>query len=411
MNNKKILRAESLLLISMFVLNILILVFRLYRGDFEFQDFHARWQECAYFIRRINPFTAMNGVNVIASIGEIDSDMVTVPWAWIWSLPINPGFVSFAAARVYGIVLYIVIPCVTAYEVYTYTLHTIGLNKIWSVLSAITIFVQYSLVWSFLCGNHGALACYMIIIAIMIYKKHPYIAAIVLTVAMIKPQVTALFVFCFLLLREYKIVITIVASELVSVIIIYLMLGENIFTLLSSAAGVGTNLNGVYFGIFNLLKYIGIPSTFILLMDMLVGILFTFISSLVINKANSQNNSYAEMDLFFVASVASTFWFYKQSHDFVILALPCIILLWKVAKDESPKVYMTMVMQGLFLAIFYGQSVLRKILVTILPFVGEATSKELCTMVSCIILLFATIIYIYVNYGRKSIGSVNESIS
>ena len=41
------------------------------------------------------------------------------------------------------------------------------------VLAFFIVFSQYCWQWSFMCGNHGSLACCFIVIAVCIYKEHP----------------------------------------------------------------------------------------------------------------------------------------------------------------------------------------------------------------------------------------------
>jgi len=203
----------------------------------------------------------------------------------------------------------------------------------------------------------------------------------------------------FLLIRQYKVVFTAVIAELLTLIVITVTLHIDIISLLQGTASVGTNLEGVFFGLFNMLKYSGVPTGIILIADMLIGIAFILV--VTFTMMNTRGMEYIvlgkammpPMDLFWGASIASTFWFYKQSHDLVIMIIPCIILLLKIARLDKGNIRFAILqsIQFLIVAIFYIQSASRKIFCKIVPTMSEAMSKELFTTLTCIVMIVITI--------------------
>lgn len=69
-------------------------------------------------------------------------------------------------------------------------------------------------------------------------------------------QVAALFFITFIIIKQYRVVITAIICELATMVVIWRITGAGLFQLLSQTANIGTNLDGVFFGLFNMLKYL-----------------------------------------------------------------------------------------------------------------------------------------------------------
>ena len=360
----KITRVNIVLMITSLLagLNIVVFIFRFIRGECLFVDFRARWQETAYLFHGVNPFDALAGKVTIDSIGVIDPDMVTVPWAWALSFFINPGFLPYEAARTWGMIVYFMVCTITSIVCYRYVKENYFQNvedtKKWSLTAVFIVLGQYCWVWSFMCGNHGALACCFVIIALCIYKKHPIGAGVLMAIGMIKPQVAVLFYITFLLLKQYKVIITSAIIGLAVMIMTCGITGAGFFELLQGTSQVGTNLEGVFFGLFNMMKYAGVPTNIVLGLDIVVGLIYLLVVTWYSIKYNNAKNDLA---VFMGAAIASTFWFYKQSHDFVILILPCLVLLAGMDKIKDKYFIKNTMLLFFYISIFYFQSILRKL--------------------------------------------------
>lgn len=375
--------------------NIFFLVFRIMRGECSFVDFRARWQESANLFRGINPFDALSGKIVLEEIGVIDPDMVTVPWAWIWGSIISPGFIKYEYAKIWGTIFFLGMAVLTSVVCYRYIEKNFNWEKEqnhnrWSLMAILIVISQYAWVWAYMCGNHGALACCFVVIAVCIYKEHPYVAGVIMTFGMIKPQVAALFFITFLFLKQYRVIITAIVCELLTVIILWGVTGSNIFELLGQTAGVGTNLNAVFYGLFNMLKYGNTSTTVILVLDIVVGVGYLIVHTLLTRKYAGES----DMHVFAGAAIASTFWFYKQSHDYVILIIPCMALLKDIYDLKDKKYYMELVMLVSFIAIFYVQSFARKVICKIVPSITEFVGKELFMTFTCIVFIALGIMWL-----------------
>ena len=374
--------------------NIFFLVFRYMRGECSFGDFHARWQESAYLLRGINPYDVISGKAVIEEIGVIDPDMVTVPWAWIWGSIISPGFLKYEYAKIWGGFFFLFMAVATSYVCYRYIENSFDWKtgdekRKWCLQAFFIVFSQYCWVWSFMCGNHGALACCFVVIALCIYKKHPYLAGIMMTFGMIKPQAAALFFITFLIIKQYRVIFTTIICELATFLSIWLLIGSGPVQLMQQTAGIGTNLNGVFFGLFNILKYIGVPTTIVLLLDITAGVLYLVFHTLTTRKYIGEN----DLHIFVGATIASTFWFYKQSHDYVILIIPCMVLLKEIYELREKSYLKSLLELIIFIVIFYVQSFTRKVVCKIIPSIPEFTGKEFFMMLTCIVFIILGIMW------------------
>lgn len=398
---KKKIQCVDLVLLCLIVLtlaNIFFLVFRVMRGEFTFGDFRGRWQESAYLLRGINPFDAVTGKVTIDEIGVIDPDFATVPWAWIWGMIISPGFFKYEIAQAYGYFIFFVGAVLTALVVYKYieknfpwTAMQNGREKEkWCICAFFIVLSQYCWVWSFLCGNHGALACCFIIVAVCVYRDHPYFAGIMMTFAMIKPQVAAVFFVTFLILKQYRVIITAVIAETLTMVVLWMMTGVEIWKLCFQTVTIGTSYDTAFYGLFNMLKYVGVSTTWILLLDIAVGIIYLVVHTLMTRRYVGEN----DLHIFIGATIASTFWFYKQSHDYVILIIPCIVLLKEIYEHRERDYFGNLFMLLIYIVIFYIQSFTRKVVCRVFPMISESFGKGLFMNLTCIVLLIMGMIWL-----------------
>jgi len=337
----------------------------------------------------------LSGRVVIDDIGRIDPDMVTVPWAWIWGSIINPGFLPYEYAKIWGMLFYLFMALITSLVCFHYIETSFAWKaedrkREWCISAFFIVFSQYCWVWSFMCGNHGALACCFIVMAVCIYKEHPYAAGVLMTFAMIKPQVAALFFITFLLCRQYKVIITTIICELATILVLWGMISAGPLQLLKQTAGVGTNLESVFFGLFNMLKYDGVSTSLILVLDILVGVGYLLLHTLVARKYAAHN----EMYIWLGAAIASTFWFYKQSHDYVILIIPCLALFKEIFDNRNKNYWFSFAMLIGFIAIFYVQSFSRKVVCKIIPSIEEFWGKELFMTLTCIVFMILGLVWL-----------------
>lgn len=318
---KKIASKYSLLAITflVFVYNLLHILKLIAERGLSLCDFHARWQENAYLLHGIDPFR-LSEANVINSIGYIQDNMITVPWAWLLGIFINPGFLPYEIAKIWGFVVLIILFVICMYVVYQYADRKLNLDKTgrWTMV----MLLGSSLYWwfSIFNGNNGMIAALIIIIAICICDKHPVATGILMTLAMIKPQLAAVFYLVLLVQKRFLPIIVSAITGIVSVLTVSLMLKISPFVLVGETAAASGVLNDTYIGIFDQLRYYGLSLNTALYMDIAAGCVFFGICVYMLCKYKIDET----LIWFTVPTVMQSFWFYKQTHDNIII---CILMM------------------------------------------------------------------------------------
>lgn len=291
-----------------------------------FGDFSMRWKECAYFLKGINPFDALAQNMVIPSIGGLSSASGTVPWAYVLGNVFNPGFLPYNVALVYGMALYFILPVVAAFFLYGF----LKKNYLWQntkYLFYTTLLVFLPAQWAnaIRFGNQAGPVCCILLIVMCIVDEHPITSGVLFGLAMVKPQVAAPFFLVFLLQKKH---LTAVVSVLVVVfawVVSFLVTSTPPFQMVVQMLHQGTSYVGTYtyYGLFDFLDVFAIAPTFILLLDIIAAGIFLLVCYLLLRRFQLQNNT---LIAYSCAAVASTFWFYKQVYDLLVLCIPAVFL-------------------------------------------------------------------------------------
>lgn len=347
------------------LLNVGVLAIRILKGQMLLYDLFARWQECAYVLKGLYPYN-INPQDVISTIGKIDPYMVTVPWAWILGNVINPGFLSFEYAKFYALVISILTIIISAIIAYHYILCDLDAGKLKKykrfaliLFATLVIDSQYPWSWGVMMGNQGILVGCFLFISVCVYKKHPYIAGILLSISMIKPQAALIFVFTFLFMKKFKVFFTALIVGGISYLMALIFTGQNFFKPIIDTFHAGTSLGAVFFGLFDYLKNFNVSINLILVMDMVAGIIYLI---LYVRKSYSMgiNDS---LTIFSGVAIASTFWFYKQPHDYIILIIPLFLLVQKgLSTTDYKSKFKFWVLSISIVANFYIQVILKTVL-------------------------------------------------
>lgn len=283
--------------------------------------------------------------------------MITVPWAWLIGMFINPGFLPWEIAKWYGVFVFGAVFLITTVAVYRYWCHNFG-KSMWAMTAAMLLGCQIYWWWALACGNQGAIAACAVLLVICLYQKHPVIGGLLMTVVMIKPQLAAIFYLIFLLEKEYKVILVSFLSGLIAFLSVVIWTGESFVSLLLQTFQAGSSLENVYFGLFDILKYQNISVAHILLLDVGAGIIYTLIYW--------RYNKYKVGSVFSHFSgvaIASSFWFYKQPHDNIIFAVPCLAALYLAFVDRRKSRYVYgLGMVVLMIGSFYIQGLIQHLI-------------------------------------------------
>lgn len=286
-------------------------------------DIFGHWRICKYTLEGYNPYLLVGEPAAIESVGEIPGGFSTMPWGCLLGSFFYAGFLPLNWAVVYIYALHILAFAAMTYVLFKKYGHIFPQKAVFFLL--LLPLSHFSFMYSLLLGNAGGIICPMLIIAILVSDDHPYWAGSLLALAMTKPQISAIFCLLFLMKKQWKVLFTAAVIVLLGWLATSIVTSTNPVTLLSDALTKGTASDRQYLGLLNNLKYIGVNSTVILLLNMAIGAAFILVLSRYLRK----NHLDIRTSLFYFVPVciASTFWVYKNGTDYMILIFATLMFL------------------------------------------------------------------------------------
>lgn len=285
-----------------------------------------RWQECAYVLRGVNPFDVMQGVEKAdLFIGDLAPSGGTMPWSYVLGNVFNPGWCSFATVKLYLGCLYATLPVLCAMCMYAYlTEHRYFCDRFQALQASLLVFAPSLWANAVFFGNQSGIICCLIVLSLFLLEDHPIFTGVLLAFAMCKPQIAAVFFLPLLVKRKFSTIATsvviVLAGWAASVRMTNTRPLEMLLQMLNQGLGYTSSYYS-YYGIFNILLGFGVPSNVVLLLDVLFAcVVFGLLARVLFREGLDDD----WLCWFALMSVLSTCWFYKQSHDYVILMLACM---------------------------------------------------------------------------------------
>lgn len=304
----------------------------------EFYDFKEHWKASAYILNGIDPFTAVNAP-VNSEIGQMMENFISVPWSYLMSTIMAPGFLPYNIAQKYGMLFF---AALVIFDV-------ICLNKIFEKVFGnhsplwIGIFIlampRLAAVW--IQGNNAILvSSFLIYMFYFVIEDKDYIAGVFLAFAMVKPQVALLFCIPLLFRKKFKTVFSATAIVLVFWAITLVILQQNPIESISLTLERGMNQDGDtrYAGIMNFLTLYGMPRGTVMKMSMAVGIIIELIAIVfLMKKRKTESEKFNIYIMFAVTSIVSSLWMYSSPGDYVVQASMILLLIsyYKHLSDDS----------------------------------------------------------------------------
>ena len=290
-----------------------------YKGGYTGWDIRGHWRICRYALEGLNPYLLIGETPALEAVGEIPAGFSTVPWACVFGSVFYGGFLPFHIARIYTLTLHfaaLIAACIVLYK--TFQDAAPGKAKWCLVLLPC---VHFSFMYSVHYGNAGGIICCLLLIAFCISDRWPMIAGVLLGLAMMKPQIAAIICFAFLLRKQWKALFVAAAIVIGGWAVSAWMTATEPLTLLKQTLEYGTAAPTQYLGLLNNLKYAGVDSTLILLLNMLLGCGYTAGLMIYLKKKCPTTNS---MFAFVPACLASVFWIYKNGTDYLIVTYAAV---------------------------------------------------------------------------------------
>lgn len=283
-------------------------------SQFTLFDFRGQWQLCAYTLRGFDPYP-LRGVAepLIEELGKINVAWSTTPWGLTLGNFFYPGFLSLSDAAAYFLALNLFALIITARQL---------VKRFKFAPVVLPAFLAYFFISTYF-GNAGAVICCLLIICCLQADESPIFAGVLLSLAMIKPQVALPVCFALLLRKNFKVLITAAAIDCAAWAVAAVITGQTPLRLLTEFLSVkDTGGEMVFSGLFTLT----FPENKLLAMglSMLAGILFIRLT-------------FKDEEYFWTcpACLATTFCAYSFHNEFFILILPALVIINSAARADS----------------------------------------------------------------------------
>lgn len=289
-------------------------------------DAQLRWKECAYLLHGLDPFDVMRGsVSPIEAIGSIDASLGgTVPWAYVLGNLINPGFLPREGMYLYLLTLDFLAPLVTSFFMVRFLLRGgYAEDRRTAVLASLLVFAPSMWANAILFGNQSGIVCCCIMLSMCLIENHENIAGLLLALAMCKPQVAFPFFFPLLCRKRWKALGTASVTVAAAWLAASVLAGKDPITMMLEMLYQGLGYTSSYYGLFSWMLQFGVSTSWVLVLDMAAGLVILHAAAKWIFRSHLEDNW---LLWYSVAAVVSVLWFYKQGHDYIILALPAIAI-------------------------------------------------------------------------------------
>lgn len=304
----------------------------------EFYDYHEHWKASAYIMNGIDPFTAVKAPRNL-EIGQMMENFISVPWSYLMTTIMAPGFLPYSIAQIYGMAFFVVL---VVFDI-------ICLNKIFDkvfyshepLLIGIFILAMPRLAAVWIQGNNAIMvSSFLIYMLYFILEDKEYVAAVFLAFAMVKPQVALLFCIPLLFKKKFKTIIVAAVIVLACWMVTLIILQKSPWESISLTLERGMNQEGDtrYAGIMNFLTLYGLSRGTVMKMSMAVGIAIELTAVIfLMKKRKTDSPKFNILIVFAVTSIVSSLWMYSSPGDYVVQGVMILLLIsyYKHLSDDS----------------------------------------------------------------------------
>lgn len=297
---------------------------------YSIRGYSLEWIKCTEFSLNEIGFNPGGGVGIL-------------PYGRLLMQIILPGFLPYNVARIYYRVVLVALVILIMINVREWLRKEYFTPSKATVYAVLICFVPW--IWGgyLRTGNIGGVLALIAVLMAFYADKNENLMAALLALTLIKPQIGGIFVIMLFIKKRYMILIKTAGICVISYVlyIIYVFImnsSRNILmghenALLGILEGyAGSNMESergvtwfLFYGIFNLLRNLGVPNIIVLALSMLAGIGFVVLCISLCGKLKEQQNYYVVY--FAIAQLASLFWFYKSECDALVL-IGCNLLIF-----------------------------------------------------------------------------------
>lgn len=330
---ESIAKKKFIILISLLGICIITCTVLYFILGYTAYDLKGHWRICKYTLLGENPFLLIGKKALTRSVGKIPKGFSTVPWSCVFGGLFYGSFLDLEDAKTYIWLLHFTAYLAVAVVVYRRLRNTYS-NKV-ILLLVLLVGSHFSFMYSLRFGNAGAIICCLIVMSICMLEDHPWIAGIFMGFAMMKPQIAMIVCFAYLLNRKWMPLFVAAAIDISGWICTSIVTHTSPFELLKGTFSKGTVSNLQYLGLLSFLQNYGMNRNVVLLLNIFIGILFTYILWYYLKKRCKVPKD--ALILYAPSCAASTFWVYKNGTDYLILAFVAAFFVVMIMKNKMEK--------------------------------------------------------------------------
>lgn len=280
-----------------------------------------RWRESAYVLHGIDPFAITTGrIPPLPQIGLIQGDGGNMPWTYLLSNVIYPGFLPYSSALLWARGLFVALLGITIWRVWRTARRVYSATTLQALALVSVLFACYMWFATLRLGNHAAYVTLLIFLLLTFdHSRHWALAGLCYAFLLIKPQTSGLLLLYFLLTRRWKpilfaggLLLAITAATSVIIRTSPITMLQNVYAL---AVSLEHNTNYAYYGLLDpLVSLLHVPASIVLPAGMLLGIGATTLFALRWRVCNEAVN-YAVVCLLCMS------WMYLQHSDSIALGV------------------------------------------------------------------------------------------
>jgi hypothetical protein len=302
---------------------------------FVCNDTAGHYAIVAYSLRGYDAYQLVGKDALIQSVGAIPDGFSTVPWALVFGAIFYAGYMPLKFAKIYIIALHFISLALCAFLVAKKTKNS---DKKMIIMLLLASLADFSFMYSLHFGNCGGVVALLTVCAILLVDDKPITAGIIMGIAMMKPQISAIFCLIWLIEKKIKPLITSAVVVIAGWAAASLLTHTGPVMLLKEMLGASTASDNQYLGLISPLRFLGINSTLILAANVVIGAAYTILMYSWLKKRNLIQKSV--FIKYMPASIASCFWIYKNGTDYLMLIAAVFALLEIIDMYKTPKQFL-----------------------------------------------------------------------
>lgn len=309
----------------------------------DFVDLQLYWEEFRVTIKGYDTGFFYHAGEKIPGVATLPAIPI-FPWGRILGNLICPAFLPYGIAKWYTFALLVVLCMLTGMMGYKHILGSLRKvencdaskvrnelareNKSFLIIAMILVFFM-PFYWRDMITffNIGGVICFLLILMVFVVEEHPYFAALLLAISMMKPQNAVPFVIILLLEKRWKTVFSAAGLDVIAWLFTAIWTGVNPVNQVLYIYGRSTDAEPYYFwfGLLDPLRNVGYSSNVAMVLSMVLGmVILVLLYFAVKNNPLWKDNVIA---IYAGAAVISTVWMYKSKSDFVIVVLASMFVL------------------------------------------------------------------------------------